>query len=461
MTIIQAKQAFLDTGWHRNVVIECDSKGVIRAVTCDCATLDGDAHEVLIPALANVHSHAFQRALAGFAEIRSAAQDDFWSWRKLMYALSAKLTPGEVEIIASQLFTEMLKSGTTHVGEFHYLHKSTGDDRGLAMAKAVINAARATGIGLTLLPVLYSRAGFDSSGPEPHQRCFALSVADYLALYRQLKDMVVDKPNIRLGFAFHSLRAVGLGEMVEVLQERAALDPSAPVHIHIAEQIAEVRQCQQALGLRPVEWLYENFDVGPDWCLVHATHMEPHETRMMAVSGAVAGLCPSTEANLGDGIFPLSAYQASGGAYAIGSDSHITVDAFEELRLLEYSNRWAEKRRLIGRDEASVHCGAALYRQALQGGAQAVGVAMGAIAPGHRADLISIDKSDVHLAGREGDFILDGLVFGRGAQAIRNVMVAGRWVIKDRRHDQGEAIGQEFRTLLEELNLPNLLGNTM
>ncbi len=179
MTIIRAKQAFLTTGWHRNVIIDSDSKGVIRAVTCDCATLGSDAHEVVIPALANVHSHAFQRALAGFAEVRGATQDDFWSWRKLMYALSAKLTPAQMKVIASQLFIEMLKTGTTHVGEFHYLHKSAGDDSGLAMAEALVEAARATGIGLTLLPVLYSRAGFDGSRPEPHQRRFALSVADY------------------------------------------------------------------------------------------------------------------------------------------------------------------------------------------------------------------------------------------------------------------------------------------
>jgi len=457
MAIIEAKQAFLSTGWHQNVALDVGEDGGIRTVTSDNATLGPDAHEVLIPGLANVHSHAFQRALAGFAETQSAAQDDFWSWRKLMYALSARLTPQQVQTIATQLFTEMLKSGTTHVGEFHYLHKSEGDESGLEMASALVDAASATGIGLTLLPVLYSRAGFDATGPEPHQRRFTISVTEYLTLYRALNDLAAGNSKIRLGFAFHSLRAVGLGEMQEVLQERDALDPGAPVHIHIAEQIAEVRQCQQALGKRPIEWLYDNFDVKGDWCLVHATHMVPHEVEMVAKSGAVAGLCPTTEANLGDGIFPLGAYQEIGGAFGIGSDSHITVDPFDELRLLEYSNRLDEKRRLIGQDETSLHCGAALYRQALAGGAQAVGVAMGAIAPGQRADLLSIDPHHARLAGRNGDYLIDGLVFGQAQGAIRDVMVGGHWVVKDRRHDQGETTLKDFRDLLEGLDISSLI----
>lgn len=429
-----AEHALLADGWARHVLIEVDDAGFIAAVSPDSGA--GDAQRLAGPALPgmpNLHSHAFQRAMAGLAEIGSERPDSFWSWRERMYGLVDTLTPEQVATIAQALYVEMLKGGYTQVSEFHYLHH---DPAGRAyadpaeMAWAISAAAERSGIGLTLLPVLYAHGGFGGQPPNAGQRRFIHDAPGFLRLLERLTPRLSNHPTQALGLAFHSLRAVTPEQIREVL----AADPAGLRHIHVAEQQREVEDSVAHSGCRPVRWLLDNVAVDARWCLIHATHLDAGEVRDLATSRAVAGLCPTTEANLGDGLFPAVDYATRGGRLGIGSDSHVSLDVVEELRLLEYGQRMVRQRRNCLQNGDTRQVGDWLYRHALTGGAQASGQPIGAIAPGMRADLVILDGDDPYLATASDETRLGRWLFGGSKQQIRDVMVAGRWVVEARRH---------------------------
>jgi len=399
----------------------------------------------------NVHSHAFQRAMAGLAEVVGDPNDSFWTWRDLMYRLVGQITPEQLQVIARQLYIEMLKAGYTAVAEFHYVHH---DQAGNAYAdptelsRRISAAATQSGIGLTLLPVLYSHAGFGGQTPSDGQRRFIQSTDHYLRLQAQLAPLLAAQPAQGLGLCFHSLRAVTPGQIAGVL---AASDDKCPVHIHIAEQQREVDDCLAWSGLRPLQWLYEHVAVDERWCLVHATHAQPDEVTAMARSGAVAGLCLTTEANLGDGIFPATDYLAQGGRLGIGSDSHVSLSVVEELRWLEYGQRLRDQRRnrLHRRDQPMV--GRTLLDAAWAGGAQALGQPIGELAVGKRADWLVLDDQDPYIAMADGDGILNRWLFAGGDRQVRDVMVNGQWVVRQGHHLQEEQSRVAFAQVLRQL----------
>ncbi|MGN8259800.1 formimidoylglutamate deiminase [Pseudomonas sp. SMSB3] len=447
-----AERALLPSGWATNVRLEVGSDGLLSRI--DVGGTAESAQRLagpLLPGMPNLHSHAFQRAMAGLAEVAGNPNDSFWTWRELMYRLVGKVTPAQLQVIATQLYIEMLKAGYTSVAEFHYVHH---DPAGSAYAertelsRCISLAAASSGIGLTLLPVLYSHAGFGGQAATSGQRRFIQSTEQYLHLHAELGPILRAQPAQRLGLCFHSLRAVTPEQIHEVL---AASDQQCPVHIHIAEQQKEVDDCLAWSGLRPLQWLYEHVDVDRRWCLVHATHADAHEVSAMARSGAVAGLCPSTEANLGDGIFPAAAFLEQGGRMGIGSDSHVSVSVVEELRWLEYGQRLRDQRRnrLYRPDQPSI--GRTLFDAALAGGAQALGQPIGALAVGQRADWLVLDGQDPYLATAEDDAILNRWLFAGGDRQVRDVMVNGTWVIRQGHHAQEVDSAQAFAQVLRQL----------
>lgn len=421
-----AADALLPDGWATDVRMEVDSSGSFSSVK-GSSSPEGAQRLAgpVLPGMANLHSHAFQRAMAGLAEVRGAADDDFWSWRELMYRFLERLTPARSRAIATHLYIDMLKHGYTAVGEFHYVHDASGD-----MLFAHLAAAKETGIAISLLPSLYRWSNFGRQPLQPRQRRFDSDPAFILKLLEQARPHL--SPEVVAGVAPHSLRAVDPASLKELLQGF----PAGPVHIHAAEQTKEVDDSFAALGKRPVEWLLENAGVDERWCLVHATHMTVDETRALAKSGAAAGLCPTTEGNLGDGIFPLPAYRAAGGRYGVGGDSHVSRDPAEELRLLEYAQRLSTRRRNIVAG-ASPAVGTTLWLETAAGGS-ALGRRMGAIAPGLRADLVVLDAAQPDLAGRTGDAIANSLIFSGAKNLVRDVMVGGEWAVKEKRHHREE-----------------------
>jgi formimidoylglutamate deiminase len=452
MSAFFAERALLATGWARNVRFEVSDEGLLTQVLSD-----SDAHgaEVLkgpvVPGMPNLHSHAFQRAMAGLAEVAGNPNDSFWTWRDLMYRLVGKISPEQLGVIARQLYIEMLKGGFTSVAEFHYVHQDSAGQpyaNPAELALQISQAASSAGIGLTLLPVLYSHSGFGGQAPNEGQRRFIHSTESYLSLQAQLKPLLAAQPAQALGLCFHSLRAVTPQQMSEVL---AASDKACPVHIHIAEQQKEVDDCLAWSGRRPLQWLYENVDVDQRWCLVHATHADAGEVASMARSAAVAGLCLTTEANLGDGIFPAVDYIAQGGRWGIGSDSHVSLSVVEELRWLEYGQRLRDQRRnrLYRIDQPMV--GRTLFDAALVGGAQAMGQNIGALTVGQRADWLVLDGNDPYLATATDDGILNRWLFAGGDRQIRDVLVNGQWVIRDGRHAGEEQSSRAFAAVLREL----------
>ena len=437
MKTYYAREALLPSGWARDVRITVGD-GAITAVEPGAAKGAERLHGPALPGMANLHSHAFQRAMAGLTDVRAAPHDDFWSWRELMYQFMERLTPDQAHAIAAELYIEMLRHGYTAVAEFHYVHHPAEMlDRHLA-------AARETGIAITLLPSLYRWSGFGAKPLAPRQRRFASDV-------RTVLDTVARVPRsaeVNAGVAPHSLRAVDPASLQELV---AGLDERSVIHIHAAEQTREVEESTLALHKRPVEWLLENCPVDGRWCLVHATHMLATEVTGLAASGAVAGLCPSTEADLGDGIFPLVAYRGASGRWGIGGDSHVSRDPAEELRLLEYVQRLVGRRRNINISSVSPAVGTTLWLEAAAGGAQALGREMGALAPGKRADLVVLDDEHPDIAPRTGDAIANALVFSGNSNLVRDVMVAGRWVVRERRHAQEETAAERYARAVAEL----------
>ncbi|MCV4265635.1 formimidoylglutamate deiminase [Pseudomonas capsici] len=447
-----AERALLPGGWAENVRLEVSADGLLSSVQANADRQGAErVSGPLLPGMPNLHSHAFQRAMAGLAEVAGNPSDSFWTWRDLMYRLVGKISAPQVGVIARQLYIEMLKGGFTSVAEFHYVHQDTNgkpyaDPAELALQ--ISQAATSAGIGLTLLPVLYSHSGFGGQAPNEGQRRFIHSTESYLDLQARLRPVIAAQAAQNLGLCFHSLRAVTPQQIGEVL---AASDRQCPVHIHIAEQQKEVDDCLSWSGRRPLQWLYENVPVDQRWCLVHATHAEPDEVALMAQSGSVAGLCLTTEANLGDGIFPAVDYIAQGGRWGIGSDSHVSVSVVEELRWLEYGQRLRDQRRnrLYRSDQPMV--GRTLFDAALSGGAQALGQSIGRLEVGQRADWVVLDGSDPYLATASGDAILNRWLFAGGDRQVRDVLVNGRWVVREGRHAAEEESSRAFAQVLKEL----------
>lgn len=455
MTAIFAKSALLPTGWAGNVRLSIDAGGTLAAVEPGATT--GDAERLagpVLPGMPNLHSHAFQRAMAGLTERASPTGDDFWSWREAMYRFLAVLEPEDVRAIAAQLYLDMVKAGYTGVAEFHYLHHGRDGrpyaDRG-AMSEAVIAAAKEAGIAITLLPALFLSSGFGGAAPTEGQRRFVNGVEDMMALVSETRRRHGGDPGVRIGLAHHSLRAVPPEPLAAATAALRALDATAPIHIHVAEQAREVEQCLAWSGARPVQWLLDHAPVDATWCLVHATHMDDAETRRVAATGAIAGLCPTTEGNLGDGFFQLLPYLEARGRWGIGSDSHVSLSPIEELRWLEYGQRLRERRRALAPLGQPKSTGLALWQAAVAGGAQALGRRTGVLAPGHRADLLVLDPGAPSLYRRAGDALIDSLVFASETSAVRDVMVGGRWVVRERHHAAEDRISAEFRRTIDKL----------
>jgi len=454
---LYASSALLASGWADGVVLEIDPRGVISAVSSGHRGAPPDAECAagpVLPGMPNLHSHAFQRAMAGLAERRSPHGDSFWGWRDTMYRFLAAIGPADVEAIAAQLYVEMLKAGYTAVAEFHYLHHAPGGRRyadAAELSERVIAAAGEVGIALTHLPVLYAYSDFGARPALESQRRFTHTAEDYLALVDDLHGRHADRADLRVGFALHSLRAVGPKMIAAVVDACARRQPSAPLHIHVAEQPREVEACRAWCGRRPVAWLLDEYPLDHHWCLVHATHIDRNETARLAACGAIAGLCPTTEANLGDGIFPASSYLAASGGFGIGSDSHISVSAVEELRLLEYGQRLQQRRRAVLASEAAPSVGRALYEGAQRGGVAALGRTTAGLAPGAHADLLVLDPDSPLLCERHGDALLDAWLFSGNTPAVRDVMVGGRWRIRERRHPRETDIFARFRATLKRL----------
>lgn len=451
-------------GWLSPGYLEIDEAGFIARVAAEAPVeWAGQAVERLdgfvVPGALNLHSHAHQRGLAGRAEGGSGASEaeNFWRWRERMYAFVLSLTPEDFEAIAAWAYVEMLRSGYTTVGEFHYLHHDR--DGGyysdpFEMSGRVLAAAEQAGIALTMLPSLYLHGGVGKP-PATEQRRFAhRSVDDFLALTSWLHDGARGQATVRVGIAPHSLRAVSATELAALLAEAARIEPTLPIHMHVAEQTGEVEEIVATLGVPPASWLDEHTQLGPAWCFIHATHCTPVELARMAMHGIVAGLCPLTEANLGDGVFPMREYHARGGRWGIGSDSNIIIDPVQELRSIENVQRMIGRRRGVltaPGNPTTEQPGRRLYDLALAGGAQALNQPAGALEPGRRADLVELDPEHPFLVGQQPASALDGWVLAGSREVVRNVMVAGRWVVRDGRHLHEEALAARFRRVMQQL----------
>jgi len=452
---IYADTALLADGWADAVVLEVGADGRIAALERGAAPpprAERAAGPVL-PGMPDLHSHAFQRALSGHVE-RRAGDDDFWSWRALMYDFVARVTPRQLEAIAAWLYVEMLEAGYTQVSEFHYLHHAPDGrpyDELAEMSGRIAAAAGRAGIAITLLPVLYAHGGFGGAPPDPAQLRFVNDGDRYARLLDALLAALGNAADVRVGAAPHSLRAVTPALLAGAIEALDALAPGAPVHVHVAEQEREVLECIAWSGARPVAWLLDRAPVDGRWCLVHATHLTDTERDALAASGAVAGLCPTTEANLGDGVFPAVEYLAGGGRIGIGSDSNVSVSPVEELRLLEYGQRLAHRRRGLLAERAGGSVGATLWRRAAAGGAQVSGFDCGRLAPGARADLVVLDAAAPVLLDKRGDAILDALVFAGNTPLVRDVMVGGRWRVREGRHPDRDALLARYHAALREL----------
>ena len=444
--------AMLPQGWARDVRIGIEDGRIARIETGVAASPADERHVAAVPGLPNVHSHAFQRAMAGLAERRGslAEADSFWTWREVMYRFVSRLGPPEMRAIAALAYMEMLESGFTRVGEFHYLHHQVNGspyDDPAEMAAAVAQAADETGIALTLLPVFYAHAGFGGQVPDASQQRFVNDTDGFHRVIQASEQAVRPLPDAIIGLAPHSLRACTPQELAILVD---AAPDGTPIHIHVAEQIREVEDCLSWSGSRPVEWLLDHVALSERWCLIHATHMTAAEAAGLARSGAVVGLCPITEANLGDGLFPADAFLGAGGRHAIGSDSNILIDAGEEMRLLEYGQRLHHRGRNRFPAQPDESMGGAIFRASLAGGAQALAVPAG-LSEGNAADIVSLNASHPSLVGRDGDGWLDGWIFAGRSDIIDCVWRRGRQVVTGGHHAARDEIVTRYRTIVAAL----------
>ena len=442
------RQLFTGDEWLTSgVTLEVDSSGAINAIVegpkpDDAIQINGTA----LPGMPNLHSHAHQRAMAGLAEYRTG-RDNFWTWRQVMYAQTRSMLPEDLQAIAAQAYVEMLKSGYTAVAEFQYLHhdpKGKPFDNKAEMTLRCLNAATETGIGITCLPVLYAYSGFDKAACNDGQKRFHNPLDAYLEIVQILEKDCDGNPNYNTGIAPHSLRAVDISLIKKLIESV----PEGPVHIHIAEQTSEVEECRKAFGKNPVDWLLSNIEVTDRWCLIHATHMDDTELDKLIGTRAVAGLCPTTEANLGDGFFSARAFLEKGGCFGIGSDSQISINPVEELRWLEYAQRLLHKKRVVLGDN---HSGEFLFNNALSGGAQACGRNIGSLKVGARADIVVLDHTHPRLIGRNQNQLIDSWIFSGNSNLVSQVFVGGEHVIKDGRHIREQEIGKRFAETILKL----------
>jgi formimidoylglutamate deiminase len=449
LSILHAARALTPEGWRSDVRIAIEGPR-IAAIEVGVSPRHGDErHGVAVPGVVNVHSHAFQRAMAGLAEIRGEGTDTFWTWRETMYRFALAMSPDDVEAVAAQAYVEMLESGFTAVGEFHYLHHAPDGspyDAPGEMAARVLAAAREVGIGMTLLPVFYAHATFGGAPPKPEQRRFITDVACFARLLEDCRRQVAGRPGDVVGVAPHSLRAATPSELSEIV----ALAGGSPIHIHVAEQAKEVEDCVAWSGARPVRWLLDHADVDERWCLVHATHMDRQETLGAARSRAVAGLCPVTEADLGDGFFNAPAFLGAEGRYGVGTDSNVSIGVAGELRQLEYAQRLsARERNVLAPPGGS--SGRALLDAVWRGGGQALARPSGKLAAGAIADVLTLRTGHPTFAGRVDDQMLDAWIFSIGAKAVDCVWSAGRKVLSERRHVARERVAARFAATMRKL----------
>jgi len=465
---LYADNILLKDGWASDKTITIE-QGVITAI--DDGNFAGAevAKGAVIPGMVNCHSHAFQRAFAGFSEQGSEGQDSFWTWRKIMYQFLAQLSEVDAKNIAKQLYIEMLKMGYTRVAEFHYLHHDidgstyeanavegdtiNGNSANLAtMAQAIFDAAKESGIGLTLLPVLYQHSGFGEQAPSDGQKRFINSTEQFNQLVSDCFVLSEQYSNTNVGIAPHSLRAVDKTSLSSAVAHVRGLNPQAPIHIHISEQQKEVDDCLAHYGKRPVQWLLDNAELDKHWCLIHATHINEEERKGIITKQAIAGICPTTEANLGDGVFPTTEFMAENGTIAIGSDSHISVNPIEELRWLEYVQRLTKQQRAILASTEQASVGQHLWQQAAIGGAQSTNSNTGYLAIGKQADLLVLDSDKTKLFANTSQHLLDSMIFASQQNPIADVMVNGQWQIIAQQHLEQEQTSNNFAKLLTRLS---------
>jgi len=460
---LYAENILLNDGWASKQTITIE-QGVITAINAGMIEGAEIAEGAVLPGMVNCHSHAFQRAFAGFSEQGSEGQDSFWTWRKIMYQFLAQLTDVDAKNIAKQLYIEMLKMGYTRVAEFHYLHHDidgspydsslTADNSAslTTMAQAIFDAAKESGIGLTLLPVLYQHSGFGEQAPSDGQKRFINSTEQFNQLVSDCFTLSEQYSNTNVGIAPHSLRAVDKTSLLSAVEHVRSLDNQAPIHIHISEQQKEVDDCLAHFGKRPVQWLLDNVELDKHWCLIHATHIDETERKGIIAKEAIAGICPTTEANLGDGIFPTTEFLADKGTIAIGSDSHISVNPIEELRWLEYSQRLIKQQRAILATDEHASVGQNLWQQAAMGGAQSTNSNTGSLAIGKQADLLVLDKDKTKLFASASQHILDSMIFASQQNPVSDVMVNGVWQIRAQQHVEQKQASDNFANLLIRLS---------
>ena len=450
MPVLYAARALTPDGWKSDVRITIDD-GSIGAVQTGAPAQEGDErHAILAPAAANLHSHAFQRAMAGLAEVRTRETDTFWSWRETMYRFALMMSPDDVEAVAAQAYVEMLEAGFAAVAEFHYLHNAPDGkpyDEPAEMADRILSAAGRAGIAITLLPVFYAHSTFGGAPPTPEQRRFVTDIPSFARLVEDCRRTIKQPAGQTIGIAAHSLRAVTPEELAELIP----LAGGGLIHIHAAEQIKEVEDCVASLGARPVRWLIDHAGVDEKWCLIHATHMDEGETRDLARSGAVAGLCPVTEANLGDGIFNAADYIRDRGRYGVGADFNVSIGVAAELRQLEYAQRLRERARNVCSVEES-SCGRTMLEAVWAGGAQALARNSGKLAPGAAADLLTFRADHPTLAGKVDDQILDAWIFSVGNPLVDCVWSGGLKVVAGGRHVFRDQIAARFAKTMAELS---------
>ena len=455
MSRYHASSALLATGWRENVLFEVDDAGVITGLTSGVPA--GNAEQLdgpVIPGMPCLHSTAFQRGMAGLTEKGGPQGDSFWSWRKLMYRFLEQLQPDDIEVIATQLYIEMLRAGYTSVAEFHYLHHDVSGAPYANRAETgerLLAAAQHAGIAQTLMPVLYAHDNFGGTPPTSGQRRFINSVADYARIVERLVAATAGSRAQRIGIAPHSLRAVTPPMLAEAITLAASLGADTPIHLNLSAQLKEVNDCLAWSGQRPIAWLLDHAQVDGRWCVIHATHTEIGEAERLARSGVVAGLCPTSEGDLGDGFFNAVPYLRNGGRIGVGADSHVCVDPFLELKLFEYGQRLRFERRNVLAKGIGDSLGGHLYRITTAGGAQALAQPVGSLAVGLRADWLVLNHDDPALAEQRGDGLLDAAIFGPARQPVRDVMVAGRWVVRDGQHPQAAASLARYRAVMKRL----------
>lgn len=450
MSRLHFASALLPSGWANDVQVVITA-GAIAAVTPGVAPTAGDErHAIALPGLASLHSHAFQRGMAGLAELRGDSTDTFWTWRDTMYRFALAMTPDDVAAVATLLYVEMLEQGFTRVGEFHYLHHDRDGSHyadPAEMAARIAEAAEASSIGLTLLPSFYAHGSFGGAAPHDGQRRFICSVDQFTKLMAASRKAIANLPGANIGIAPHSLRAVAPDELAAIIP----LADGGPVHIHAAEQVKEVEDCLAWSGRRPVQWLLEHVPVDQRWCLIHATHTTSDEVSAFAKTGAVAGLCPMTEASLGDGIFPAREFLDAGGLFGVGTDSNVLIGVADELRQLEYGQRLKHRARNVLSGGAGHSTGRTLFDDALAGGGRALAQPIAGLTPGARADIVTLDIAHPSLAGRARDAVIDGWIFAAGSGAIDCVWAGGNKVVESGRHQLRQAARERFNATVRRL----------